>query len=312
MLSGIIPIVFIPFDKSGAIDEDALRRIVTFELDGGVDGIGVNGFASEAYKLTDEERYRGAAIVAEMVDGQVPLIIGIAPGSTEAAIQQARHLSRHQPAALMTLPPNTMDCGAAQLVDYYVTLGNAAEAPVMVQQSPHIAAYGHTALSGEALAEIADRAPNVCYFKIEGDDAPARLGALRALTDPDRVRLFGGGGGISLAEELEAGASGLIPGVGYNEYFVAIWRAWQTGDRDRARALLAEIEPLVEAISGPGHEHSLHARKYLMQRAGYISHAYVRRPTDDVSHRQLAVIAAIADELALRIAPNGKPSPLEM
>ena len=49
MLEGIIPVVFIPFDAQGEIDEPGLRRVVRFELDGGVDGIGVNGFASEAY-----------------------------------------------------------------------------------------------------------------------------------------------------------------------------------------------------------------------------------------------------------------------
>jgi N-acetylneuraminate lyase len=58
MLRGIFPIVITPFDSEGrAIDEDSLRRVVRFELDGRADGVGVGGFASEAYKLTDEERY---------------------------------------------------------------------------------------------------------------------------------------------------------------------------------------------------------------------------------------------------------------
>ena len=86
MLEGIIPVVFIPFDAQGEIDEPGLRRVVRFELDGGVDGIGVNGFASEAYKLTDDERRRAVEIVAGEVSGNAPLVIGIAPGSTEAAI----------------------------------------------------------------------------------------------------------------------------------------------------------------------------------------------------------------------------------
>ena len=56
MLEGIVPIVFTPFDENGDIDADGLRRIVRFELDGGVHGLGINGFASEAYKMTDGER----------------------------------------------------------------------------------------------------------------------------------------------------------------------------------------------------------------------------------------------------------------
>ena len=79
MLEGIIPILFIPFRQDGSIDETGLRRIARFELAGGVQGIGINGFASEAYKLTEEERWRAAQIVAEEVAGAVPLLIGIAP-----------------------------------------------------------------------------------------------------------------------------------------------------------------------------------------------------------------------------------------
>jgi dihydrodipicolinate synthase/N-acetylneuraminate lyase len=47
-LTGIIPILAIPFDANGRIDESSLRRIVHFELEGGVHGLGVgimNGFA---------------------------------------------------------------------------------------------------------------------------------------------------------------------------------------------------------------------------------------------------------------------------
>ena len=90
MLRGIIPILLVPFDASGDIDEISLRRVVRFELEGGVHGIGINGFASEAYKLTDAERERTVQIVADEVAGSVPLVIGIAPGSTRAAQHQAR------------------------------------------------------------------------------------------------------------------------------------------------------------------------------------------------------------------------------
>ena len=302
MLEGIIPVVFIPFDAQGEIDEPGLRRVVRFELDGGVDGIGVNGFASEAYKLTDDERRRAVEIVAGEVSGSAPLVIGIAPGSTEAAICQAREFARWQPAALMTLPPATMKLTPEALVEHYVTLGNAADAPVMVQQSPHIQGYSGTALEPAALADIADRAPNVRYFKIEGPGAAARIAALRPLVDTQRITMFGGGGGITLPDELRAGSSGLIPGVGFNEYFCRVWPLWRSGKQDEALRLLAQIQPLVTAVSGPGHEFSLHARKYLMKRAGVICNTWVRRPTVPVGPARLAELDSIVDALDLRIS----------
>lgn len=302
MLEGIIPIVFVPFDTQGAIDEPGLRRIVQFELEGGVDGIGINGFASEAYKLTDDERRKTVEIVTSEVANSVPLVIGIAPGSTEAALQQAHEFAKYQPAALMTLPPGTMKLDPQTLVEHYVTLGQAANAPVMVQQSPHIQAYSGTLLPAESLAEIAERSPNVQYFKIEGPGAADRIAELRPLIDTSRVTMFGGGGGITLPDELRAGSCGLIPGVGFNDYFVRVWPLWKAGKTDEALALLAEVQPLISAVSGPGHEFSLHARKYLMKRAGYIEHVTVRRPTVAVTTQEMAALDSIVDRLDLRIA----------
>ncbi|MCY3906571.1 MAG: dihydrodipicolinate synthase family protein [Anaerolineaceae bacterium] len=302
MLEGIIPIVFVPFDEQGDIDEKGLQRVVRFELDGGVDGIGINGFASEAYKLTDEERRRTVEIVASEVAGSVPLVIGIAPASTEAAIRQAREFARWHPSALMTLPPATMKVSPAALVDHYVDLGHAADSPLMVQQSPHIQGYAGTGLEASALAEIAGRATNVRYFKIEGPGAADRIADLRVHVNGDMVRMFGGGGGITLPDELRAGSSGLIPGVGFNEFFCRAWPLWRSGRQDEALAVLDLIQPLVAAVSGPGHEFSLHARKHLMQRAGYIRHAVVRRPSVAVNRQQMADLNAIVDTLGLRIS----------
>jgi 4-hydroxy-tetrahydrodipicolinate synthase len=299
-LRGIIPILITPFDHHGQVDEASLRRVVRFELDGQPHGIGVGGFASEGYKLTEAERLRCAEIVADEVDGRVPLIIGIAPNSTESAIQQARLYAPLQPAALMTLPPNTMAHDEAAQVDFYADLANAIEVPVMVQQAPQIQAYRETLLLPKSLAEIAHRAPNVQYFKIEGHGSAERIQALRMLIG-DRAGLFGGGGGITFYDELRVGVVGLLPGVGFNEYFLRVWAAWETGDYRSAAAVLREVQPLVEAVSSRGHEFSLHARKRMFKRAGMVAHEYVRRPSITPDADALIALDEMVEKMDLRL-----------
>jgi 4-hydroxy-tetrahydrodipicolinate synthase len=300
ILSGIIPIMVTPFHADGSIDGASLRRVVRFELAGQPHGIGVGGFASEAYKLTEAERLRCAEIVAEEVAGQVPLIVGLAAGSTEAAVQQARQYAPLRPAALMTLPPNTFAYDEAALVDFYVRLAEAADVPIMVQQAPQIPAYAGTLLLPTALAEIARRAPNVHYFKVEGRGSAERIQALRTLLG-DRAGLFGGGGGITFYDELRVGAAGLLPGVGFNEHFTRVWSAWQAGDFRGATKGLRRVQPLVDAVSGFGHEFSLHARKRMLSQAGIIEHEVVRRPTVRPDEAALRALDEIVARMELRL-----------
>ncbi|MCE2473002.1 MAG: dihydrodipicolinate synthase family protein [Anaerolineae bacterium] len=301
MLEGIAPILFTPFDESGDIDADGLRNIVRFEVDGGVHAIGINGFASEAYKMTDGERLRNVEIVAGELANALPLIIGIAPASLEAAIKQARQLAPYRPAALMTLPPATMDNGVQALVDFYIDFGRASEVPIIIQQAPHIPMYAHTELPAAALAEIADQAPAVKYFKIEGPGSAAKMRALAPLLEGGTL-MFGGGGGITALDELRSGAGGLIPGVGFNEIFLAAWGKWTGGETDAVAKIISDGDPLIRAVSGRGHEYSLHMRKQLMKRYGAISCAYVRRPTPLFDECDLPAFFAIVDRLELRVS----------
>lgn len=93
-LNGIVPIVFVPFDVDGRMDESGLRRVVRFELDGGAGGIGINGCASKAYKLGNQERLHTAHIVAEVNAGQAPLLIGLSAGSTEVVLAHVFRMKR--------------------------------------------------------------------------------------------------------------------------------------------------------------------------------------------------------------------------
>jgi 4-hydroxy-tetrahydrodipicolinate synthase len=301
MLRGILPIVLMPFTENGDIDEVGLRKIVCFELAGGVDGIGVNGFATEAYKLTDDERRRAVEIVTHEVAKEVPLFIGLAPGSTKAAIAQAKEFARYGPSALMVLPPATMNNGPQALVDHYVNLAESVDTAIMVQQSPHIPQYAHCGLSADYLAEMANRSSNIRYFKIEGPGAPERMAALRPLIDTDKVGLFGGVGGITFTDELKAGAKGVIPGVGFNEVFTGSWTAFNEDRLEDVAQILKTHQPLVDAVSRKGHEYSLHARKALLKRAGYIRSSYVRGPTVEFTEQDARQLFEVADTFNLRI-----------
>jgi dihydrodipicolinate synthase/N-acetylneuraminate lyase len=148
---------------------------------------------------------------------------------------------------------------------------------------------------------MAHRSSTIKYFKIEGPGAPERMAALRLLVDSSNVGLFGGAGGITFTDELKAGANGVIPGVGFNEVFTGSWQAYNEGRPQDVTHILETHQPLVDAVSEKGHEHSLHARKALMKRAGYIKSTHVRGPTVAFTEQDAKRLFEIADRFELRI-----------
>lgn len=300
MLQGIMPILFVPFKASGELDVASLRRLIRFELEAGVHGLGINGYSSEAYKLSESERELAIDVVATELAGQLPLIIGFVANSTQEAVQQLRKWQRYKPAVFMALPPANLDKVALQ--NYYVDLSWSVDIPLMVRQASPLAQQESNRLTVEDLANMAYRADGIQYFKFEGEDAAQHMSALHTLIGDLDIGLFGSSGGMNFLAEAKTGATGLLPGAGFNEIFMKVWHAYEHWNIRRVRELLLEYQDLITAVSSQGYEFSLHARKQLMQRAGYIESSLVRGPTIRFSEQDAQRIFSLADRFDLRIA----------
>ena len=76
-LDGIIPAIVTPFDRDGDVNYTELKKLTQLLLEEGADGFYVTGSTGECFLLTDEERTRVVAAVAETVNGKVPVIAHI-------------------------------------------------------------------------------------------------------------------------------------------------------------------------------------------------------------------------------------------
>ena len=88
-MRGVVPILVTPFDNEGNIDEASLRRLIEFNIAGGVHGLGVaNG--SEVFKLTEAERAQVVRCVVDAVRGRVPVVISTGANGTDIAIAYSK------------------------------------------------------------------------------------------------------------------------------------------------------------------------------------------------------------------------------
>ena len=109
-LTGAFTALVTPFTADGAVDEDALRRLVRWQVLAGIDGLVPVGTTGEAPTLSPVERDRVIAITVETVAerasrGRVPVVAGTGTNDTTATIAATRRAAALGADAALVVAP---------------------------------------------------------------------------------------------------------------------------------------------------------------------------------------------------------------
>ncbi|MDF2926777.1 MAG: hypothetical protein K0R57_5691 [Paenibacillaceae bacterium] len=277
--AGVFPILATPFTDSGEVDESSLRELVRFQLAAGVDGIALFGMASEMYTLLEGERSLIAGIVAEEVNGRVPLVFGSGHTGIEGAVQLSKNAQNQGADALMVLPPYMAKPDGARLYDYFAAVARAVDIEIMIQDAPNASGV---AISVPLLARLSKEFPNITMVKVEAPPTTVKITEVLEQTE-GRLTVFGGMNAMYFYEELLRGAAGTMPACEFPEVCVKIYQAFKQGDTDQARQIFYQYLPFIRIGTMPGYAMSVH--KEILQRGGVIRSAYVRNPNAPIDER---------------------------
>lgn len=294
-MRGIYTIPSTPFDDSGRLDEEGLRRVVDFCVGCGAHGIVSPVNASEFTRLSDEERLTVARVVVEQTAARVPVVIGTAGLSAEHAAMFSRHAARVGADAVIAMPPYvnriTWEDG---LVAYYRAISDACGLPVFVQ---NYAGPAGTDMPARTLARIVREVEGVEYVKEETLPATHKLTRVLALAGPGLRGVFGGAGGRYLLLEHPRGSAGNMPGCHVTDVVVRLWDALEAGDAAEAKRVYGLLAPLYALETQcPGAVY-----KEVLRRRGVLANARSRNAPPDrmdpEDHRALDEILADLEPL---------------
>jgi 4-hydroxy-tetrahydrodipicolinate synthase len=82
-----------PFRQDGSIDEAALRNLVAWQVESGIDFLVPCGTTGETPTLSHDEWLQVIGITIEVVAGRVPILGGATSNSTQDAVNKARDLA---------------------------------------------------------------------------------------------------------------------------------------------------------------------------------------------------------------------------
>lgn len=208
-LYGLGTALVTPFDKQGAVDFEALDRVLDVQLDGKVDYFVVLGTTGEAVTLTPDEHRAVRQHVVEYVAGRVPLVLGLGGNNTAEVLRKLDEwkdeLTAHY-AAILSVCPYYNKPTQEGLFRHFDTIAKASPIPVILYNVP-----GRTGVN--MLPETVMRIYEANPTKIDGvKEASGNIDQIKTLitmaaqTD---LAVISGDDGIA-CELMQAGAVGLI------------------------------------------------------------------------------------------------------
>jgi dihydrodipicolinate synthase/N-acetylneuraminate lyase len=289
-MRGVFPILITPFDGAGRIDEESLRRLVEFNVQAGVHGLGV-ALGSEIFKFSEAERGLVTRVVVDQVRGRIPVVINTGAASTSLAVLYSQTAQEQGADALMIMPPSFIPVGPTEAREYFRAISDAVTIPIFIQDT------ATTPVPAGLARQMAEESRWVRYIKVESIPPAAKVADAVAQAG-DILTIFGGAGGGYFIEEMRRGSVGTMPFCSQPEAFVEVWDHFQSGDQAGARATFDRVIAPINRVSAQATGAYYHVNKELLRQRGIIATAHVRHPSgpplDDLTRRELQ---AIIDEL---------------
>ena len=121
-LRGIIPPMVTPLKEIDLLDMEGLDRLIDHILAGEVTGLFILGTTGEFSSLSYRLRYELVEEVCKLVNGKVPVLVGITDTSIIESIRLANHAKDQGAEAVVAAPPYYYATGQPELLEYYRNL----------------------------------------------------------------------------------------------------------------------------------------------------------------------------------------------
>src|SRR5579862_3299245 len=159
--AGLTVALITPF-KDGAVDYDALLRLVDWHIEQGTDCLAPTGTTGESPTLDHEEHERVIASVAERARGRIKVMAGTGSNSTREAIRLTKAAKRAGADGALMVGPYYNKPTQEGYYRHFATVAEAVDLPIVLYNIP-----GRTGSSilPETMARMAEKLPSVVAVK---------------------------------------------------------------------------------------------------------------------------------------------------
>ena len=235
---GVYVAMLTPFKEDGSVNEGELRRIVDFQIEGGVHGLFPISSVGEFIHMSRKEKIRIMEIMVDQNAGRVKIVPGVGsslPAESIILAKKARELGCD---GVVVAPPYFYPLSQENIETYFETIADAVDIPNIIYNIPlftqplsydvvkRLARHPNVVGMKDSSGSMVDFMHFIDKIKIAGEDINVLTGREETLFPC----LMVGGKGCMTA------TAGILP-----EIMVDIYAAWQKGSYAEAKVLQESI-----------------------------------------------------------------------
>lgn len=237
-----------PFKKDFSVDTEALKRIVNYVTEGGVEYLVVLGTTAESATLSQDEKELVINTIVEANNGRLPLVLGVGGNNTLKVVEElkTRDFSNFQ--AILSVSPYYNKPTQEGIYQHFKMIAENSPIPVIVYNVP-----GRTAsnMLPETVLRLANDFKNIIGIKEAAGDIVQAMKLIQH--KPKDFLVISGDDMITLPMVL-AGGAGVISviGEGYPKEFSTMVRLGLERKVDEAYALHYKLMDSIDMIFEQG------------------------------------------------------------
>jgi 4-hydroxy-tetrahydrodipicolinate synthase len=259
-----------PFKKDFSIDIEALKKLVHFSIDGGVDYLVIMGTTAENATLTETEKKTVIQTVIDTNNGRLPLVLGVGSNNTRELVAELQQTDLSAFVAILSISPYYNKPVQEGIYQHFKAVAEASPLPIILYNVPSRTGVN---MMPSTIVRLANDFKNIVAVKEAAGDM---IQALQILKNKPKDFLVISGDDMIALPMILAGGSGVISviGQGFPKEFCEMIRLGLDRKVDEAFKIHYQLADSIDMIFEQGNPAGI---KKVLESVG-IAEKYVRLP----------------------------------
>ena len=268
-----VPVVT-PFEND-ELDMVSYEKLVNHYINEGVHGLMPLGTTGETPTLSEKEYEEIVSKTMEVVNGRVPVIIGLGGNCTRSVIDKLKVAERHKVQGILSVSPYYNRPDQRGIYEHFKKISESTDLDIVLYNIPYRTGRN---MENETILRLSEE-KNIVGVKDASGDFNKTIELL--LNKPDEFSVLSGEDNLFYSSLLLGGDGGVTASAHLKTRdFIKVYDYIQNNDAKAALEIWKEISPMIPLLFKEPNPTPI---KYMLKKMGLINSDEVRLPLVPIS-----------------------------